>query len=115
MCWSVAALFTIWSRASRLKLTVMTSTIGRIPPSAAPIPAPTNADSDKGRIAHAVGTELFEQALTHGEAAAVATDVLPHEEHALVTQKRVTQRVVHRLAVCRPHGSLGRGHDAESL
>ncbi len=26
----------------------MISTIGRIPPSAAPIPAPTNADSDNG-------------------------------------------------------------------
>ena len=44
----VAALFTIWSSASRLKLTVMTSTIGRMPPSAAPIPAPTNVDSDSG-------------------------------------------------------------------
>ncbi len=45
---SVAAVFTIWSSASRLKLTVMISTIGRMPPSAAPIPAPTNADSDRG-------------------------------------------------------------------
>ena len=48
MCSRVAALFTIWSRASRLKLTVMISTIGRMPPSAAPMPAPTNADSDRG-------------------------------------------------------------------
>jgi hypothetical protein len=45
---SVAALFTIWSSASRLKLTVMISTIGRRPPSAAPMPAPTNADSESG-------------------------------------------------------------------
>jgi hypothetical protein len=44
----VAALFTIWSSASRLKFTVMISTIGRMPPSAAPMPAPTNADSDSG-------------------------------------------------------------------
>ena len=44
----VAAVFTIWSSASRLKLTVMISTIGRMPPSAAPIPAPTKADSDSG-------------------------------------------------------------------
>ena len=71
MCWSVAALFTIWSSASRLKLTVMISTIGRMPPSAAPMPAPTNADSDKRGVAHAVGAELFEQALAHREAAAV--------------------------------------------
>ena len=48
MCGIVAALFMIWSSASRLKLTVMISTIGRIPPSAAPMPAPTNADSDSG-------------------------------------------------------------------
>ena len=43
-----AALFTIWSSASRLKLIVMTSTIGRMPPIAAPIPEPTNADSHSG-------------------------------------------------------------------
>ena len=48
MCWMVAALFMIWSSASRLKLTVMISTTGRMPPSAAPIPAPTKADSDRG-------------------------------------------------------------------
>ena len=48
MCSSDAALFMIWSSASRLKLTVMISTIGRIPFNAAPIPAPTNADSDSG-------------------------------------------------------------------
>jgi hypothetical protein len=41
MCGIVAALLTIWSSASRLKLTVMISTIGRIPAIAAPIPAPT--------------------------------------------------------------------------
>ena len=41
-------MLTSWSSASRLKLTVMISTIGRIPPSAAPIPAPTNPDSDNG-------------------------------------------------------------------
>jgi hypothetical protein len=44
----VAALFTIWSSASRLKLTVMTSTIGRMPPAPRRCPAPTNADSDSG-------------------------------------------------------------------
>ena len=48
MCSSEAALLTIWSRASRAKLTVMISTIGRIPFRAAPMPAPTNADSDSG-------------------------------------------------------------------
>ena len=48
MCRSVAALLTIWSRASRLKLTVMISTMGRMPPSAAPMPAPTKVVSDSG-------------------------------------------------------------------
>ena len=48
MCSKVAALFRIWSSASRLKLTVMISTMGLIPASAAPIPAPTKADSDRG-------------------------------------------------------------------
>jgi hypothetical protein len=48
MCRSVAALLRIWSRASRLKLTVITSTIGSIPAIAAPMPAPTNADSESG-------------------------------------------------------------------
>ena len=48
MCSRVAALFMIWSSASRLKLTVMISTMGRIPAIAAPIPAPTKADSDSG-------------------------------------------------------------------
>ena len=36
------------SRQSRLKLTVITSTIGRMPPSAAPIPAPTKPASESG-------------------------------------------------------------------
>lgn len=45
---SSAAVFTIWSSASRLKLTVMISTIGRMPPSAAPMPAPVKPSSERG-------------------------------------------------------------------
>jgi hypothetical protein len=48
MCLSSAALFTIWSSASRLKFTVITSTIGRMPPSAAPTPAPVKPSSESG-------------------------------------------------------------------
>jgi hypothetical protein len=48
MCGMVAALFRIWSSASRLKLTVMISTMGRMPTSAAPIPAPVKPPSAKG-------------------------------------------------------------------
>ena len=54
----VAALLTIWSSASRLKLTVMISTIGRMPPSAAPMPAPTKVDFGQGRVADALRPEL---------------------------------------------------------
>ena len=46
MCSSVASLFMSWSSASRLTFTVMISTIGRIPARAAPMPAPTKADSE---------------------------------------------------------------------
>ena len=45
---SAAAVLTIWSSASMLKFTVMTSTMGRSPFSDAPIPIPTNPSSDSG-------------------------------------------------------------------
>ena len=48
MCRTVAAVFMIWSSASRLKFTVITSTIGRMPAMAAPMPAPVKPDSDSG-------------------------------------------------------------------
>ena len=48
MCRTVAAVFRIWSSASRLKFTVISSTIGRIPAIAAPMPAPVKPDSDSG-------------------------------------------------------------------
>ena len=77
---SVAALFTIWSRQSRLKFTVMTSTIGRMPAMAAPMPAPTKVDSESGVSRIALGPELLEQPLAHRVGAAVPADVLAHEE-----------------------------------
>ena len=45
---SLAALFTIWSMASRLKLIVMISTIGLRPAIAAPTAEPTSTDSAIG-------------------------------------------------------------------
>ena len=48
MCGMVAALLRIWSSARRLKLQVITSTIGRMPTIAAPIPAPVKALSESG-------------------------------------------------------------------
>ena len=44
----LAAWFTIWSIASRLKLMVISSTTGRRPTIAAPTPAPTITDSASG-------------------------------------------------------------------
>ena len=72
MCRKVAALFRIWSSASRLKLTVMISTIGRMP---AQRRADAGADERRlrqRRVAHPLGAELLEQAEAHGEGAAVA-------------------------------------------
>ncbi len=48
MCSSVAALLRIWSAANMLKLQVITSTMGRMPESAAPMPAPVKTDSANG-------------------------------------------------------------------
>ena len=45
----------IWSSASNAKLHVITSTIGRMPVSAAPMPAPTMTDSDIGEYGGAFG------------------------------------------------------------
>jgi hypothetical protein len=51
----LAAWLTIWSMASRLKLIVMISTIGRMPSIAAPIAAPTNPPSQIGVSTTRVG------------------------------------------------------------
>ena len=99
MCSIVAAVLRIWSRASSEKLTVMISTIGRMPPSAAPIPAPTKPDSDSGVSRIRVLAELLEQAQAHAEAAAVAADVLAHEEHPVVAAHGLADRLADRLAV----------------
>ena len=44
----LAALLTIWSIATRLKLKVMNSMIGRSPAIAAPMPMPANPSSEIG-------------------------------------------------------------------
>ena len=48
MCGKVAALLRIWSSASRLKLQVMISTMGRRPAMAAPTPTPVKPFSASG-------------------------------------------------------------------
>ena len=59
-------------------------------------PAERGADAgaDEGRlrqrrVADPLGAELLEQAQAHGEAAAVAADVLAHQEHPLVAVQRL--------------------------
>ena len=64
---SVAALLRIWSSASRLKLTVMISTIGRIPPHRGADPGPGERRLGQGRVAHPVLAELLEQPEAHRE------------------------------------------------
>ncbi len=54
------------------------------------------------RVADALGPELLEQALAHGEAAAVAADVLAHEKDARIALQRLADGGAHRLAVGRP-------------
>src|SRR6516162_5348520 len=106
----VAALLTIWSSAKRLKLTVMISTIGRIPPSAAP-------GADKGRfgkrcVADALGTKFVEEPLGDRVAAAVAPNILAHQKDVRISAKRLSDRLAHRVAV----GDLAHivGHGAPS-
>ena len=60
------------------------------------------------RVADALGAELVEQAEADGEGAAIAADVLPHQEDALVGGERVAQRSAHGLAV----GELDGAHPA---
>ena len=86
MCSSVAALFMIWSSASRLKLTVMISTIGRMPAERGADPRADERRLRQRRVADALGPELLEQTEAHREAAAVAADVLAHQEHAIVAR-----------------------------
>ena len=100
---SVAALFTTWSRESRLKLIVITSTIGRIPPSAAPIPGSDERRLESRRVAHTLRAELVEQPEAHGERSSVAADVLAHEEHPVVRRKCLTHRGANGLAVRELH------------
>ena len=56
------------------------------------------------RVANALGTELGQQPLAHRVAAAIAADVLAHQEHALVAPQRVADRLAHGLAI----GEFGR-------
>ena len=53
------------------------------------------------RVAYALLAEFRQQSLAHGVAAAVAPDVLAHEEHALVAGERLPQCLAQRFPVGR--------------
>ena len=63
------------------------------------MPAPTKPSSDSGVSRMRSGAELVEQALADRVAAAVAADVLAHQEHARVALQRLAQRLAQRFAV----------------
>ena len=101
---SAAALFTTWSRASRLKLIVITSTIGRKPGDGR-----ADAGAHEGRLGQRgvtdpLGPELVEQAHAHREGTAVAADVLAHEEDPRIAFERLAHPLPNRLPV-RDHGA----------
>ena len=83
-----------------------------------PHPAHGGADPDPGErrfrqrgVADPLGTEFVEQALADGKAAAVAADILAHQEDPLVLVHRLADRLAHRLAVGElAHGVGSGGH-----
>ena len=96
---SVAALFMIWSSASRLKLTVMISTMGRMPGHRGADARAGEAGFGKRRVADALGPEFVQQALGDGIAAAVVADILAHQEHAVVALHGLADGLLHGLAI----------------
>ena len=79
--------------ASVRKSSYITSTIGRMPMIAAPIPEPTSAISEIGVLGTRSGPELAEHALGDAHRAAHLGDVLAHDEDVLVAPHRLRHRV----------------------
>src|SRR4051812_48670824 len=63
----------------------------------------------EGRVANALGAELVEQPLGDRITAAIATDILAHQEHAGVSKERVSDRLAYRIAVGDLAHSVGHG------
>src|ERR1035437_3991464 len=98
----VAALLRIWSRASRLKFTVMISMIGRIRPREAD-PCTGERRFGQGSVTDPLGAELLQQSQADGERPAIAADVLTHQRHPGVAGQRVAVGLPQGLVV----GGLG--------
>ncbi len=102
----LAALLTIWSIATRLKLKVMNSTIGRRPTIAAPMPMPAEPFLGDRRVDDPAGAEAGEHPLADLVGAVVLGDLFAHEEDAVVALHLLGHRLVQGFAV----GNDGHGH-----
>ena len=95
----MAAVLRIWSSASSEKFTVITSTMGRMPAAAAPIPAPVKPDSESGVSRMRVLAKLLHQPLGDRVAAAIGAHILAHQEHPVIAQERIADTLFHRLPI----------------
>ena len=77
----------------------MSSTIGRMPAIAAPMPAPVKPDSESGVSRIRSGPNSASRPLLDGVAAAIAADVLAHQEDARIPLQRIADRLAHSIAV----------------
>ncbi len=88
----------IWSMARKLKLMVISSTMGLSPPMAAPMPAPTTTDSEMGVSRTRSGPNSSSRPAGDAVGAAVGADVLAHEDDALVAQQRLADGLAQRFS-----------------
>ena len=63
------------------------------------MPAPVKPDFGEGCIANAFRAELREQAFRHRIAAAIAANILAHQEDSLIAPKRIPDRLANGLAI----------------
>ena len=93
------ALLMIWSAATRQKLQLMNSMIGRSPYIAAPMPRPEKPVSLMGVVDDAAGAEFVEHPLADLVRPVVFGDLLAHEEDTLVGTHLLLHRLTQGLAV----------------
>ena len=93
------ALFTTWSKATKEKLKVMNSMIGRSPTMAAPTPMPANPFSLIGVSMIRLGPETFEQTLAHFVGAVVFGDFFSHQKDIRIALQLFRERFVQRLTI----------------
>ena len=82
-------MFTSWSSARRLKLTVITSTIGRMPAERRTDPGADEPRLRQRGVADPVAAELDVEVPGDAVGAAVVGDVLAHDEDAGVAGQRL--------------------------